>query len=79
MDRSTMPSLEEQLKAAIRATGKTVTEVARAAGVTQPALCRFMNGTRSIKLETVERLCLHLGLGLAPVPLELATEQSRAA
>lgn len=73
------PPLGEQIKAAIRATGKTVTEVAHAAGVTQPALCRFMNGTRSVKLETVERLCAYLGLTLVPASQPAVVDRLTAA
>jgi plasmid maintenance system antidote protein VapI len=62
------PMLADALRAAVRATGLPVNAVARAAGVPQPVLYRFMTGERDLTLRTAEKLAAHLGLTLQPEP-----------
>jgi DNA-binding phage protein len=55
-----------QLKDAIRATGSTHRDIARAADIGPDLLCRFMSGQRDLTLKTAARICQALGLELAP-------------
>jgi plasmid maintenance system antidote protein VapI len=57
-------SLEATLKQALSDTGKSVYALARASGVSQPVLHRFMAGQRTLTLPTADKLCAFLGLEL---------------
>ena len=59
-------SLEQGMRAAIRACGMNDAAIARAAGLTPSSVSRFMRGERSWKLETAERVAAALGLGIGP-------------
>ena len=56
--------LEKQLKTAIAKSGLSVYRLAKDSGVSQPVLCRFVNGQRGITLATASRLVETLGLEL---------------
>jgi plasmid maintenance system antidote protein VapI len=56
--------MAELIRESIRETGLSVFAVARASGVSQPVLSRFMNCERGILLDTAEKLCHWLGLEL---------------
>jgi plasmid maintenance system antidote protein VapI len=56
--------MAEQLKKAIRDSGKTVNAVAVEAGVPQPVLHRFMKGERDLTLTTVQKLADYFGFEL---------------
>lgn len=56
--------LEEQLKTAIAKSGLSVYRLAKDSGVSQPVLCRFVNGQRGITLATASKLVETLGLEL---------------
>lgn len=58
------PDLEEQIRKAIQDSGMTVYRIAKDAEVSQPALCRFVNGHRGITLKTASKLVNVLGLKL---------------
>jgi transcriptional regulator with XRE-family HTH domain len=58
--------MTEQLRAAIRDSGKSLYELARLCGVGSDRLSRFMTGKRDLTLQAVERICDALGLRLAP-------------
>ena len=64
---TTRTHLEEQLKAAIARSGLSVFRLAKDSGVSQPVLCRFVNGQRGITLATAAKLVEALGLELRPV------------
>jgi len=55
-------TVEMTLKDAIRGSGLTLTAVAQGAGVPIPVLSRFVAGTRSLKLTTVQKLFNYFGL-----------------
>jgi transcriptional regulator with XRE-family HTH domain len=59
-------SLIEQLKAAIEQSGMTRYKLAQAAGVEESTLSRFVNGKRSLSLESASRLAEVLNLELKP-------------
>jgi transcriptional regulator with XRE-family HTH domain len=59
--------LADVIRDAIRETGQSAFAVARAAGVSQPVLSRFLSGERGILLDTAEKLCQLLGLELRRV------------
>jgi plasmid maintenance system antidote protein VapI len=67
---TTRTCLEEQLKTAIVASGLSVYRLAKDSGVSQPALCRFVNGQRGITLATASKLVEALGLELRPIKTE---------
>ena len=58
--------LENQIRVAIRRSGLSVYRLAKDSGVSQPVLCRFVNGTRGINLTTASKLVEILGLELVP-------------
>jgi plasmid maintenance system antidote protein VapI len=47
--------------------GKTQYRIAKDSGVPQPVVNRFINGERSIGLETASKLCVYLRLRLARI------------
>jgi transcriptional regulator with XRE-family HTH domain len=61
MKREPIP---QKLRTAIKATGKSVYQVAKDSGVAHPVILRFMSGERDIRLETAEKLAQSLGLEL---------------
>jgi len=57
-------SLENQIRTAIEKSGLSVYRLAKDSGVSQPVLCRFVNGQRGITLATASKLVETLGLRL---------------
>jgi ribosome-binding protein aMBF1 (putative translation factor) len=55
-------SLSEALRKAIRSSGKSVYQLAKAADVSQIVVSRFLSGQRDIRMETADRLAGVLGL-----------------
>jgi len=58
------PAVSEQLRQAIRASGKSVYKIASETGVTNGQLSRFLRGERGITSGTMDALCAYLGLEL---------------
>jgi transcriptional regulator with XRE-family HTH domain len=58
------PPLQEQLRQAIRASGRSLTQLGRAAGLDSGRLSRFMRGERDLSLSATAKLCNVLGLRL---------------
>ncbi len=58
-------SLSEDLRLAIRNSGKPVYQIAKAANVSQIVVSRFLSGERDIRMETADRLAEVLELKLA--------------
>ena len=58
-------TISDDLRHAIRNSGKSVTAIAKESGVPQPMLTRFMNG-QDLRLATVDKLAAQLGLTLQP-------------
>ncbi len=54
----------DQLRRAIRDSGETEYAIAKASGVSQSVVNRFVSGERGISLETAAKLCEHLKLDL---------------
>jgi transcriptional regulator with XRE-family HTH domain len=59
-------SISDALRSAIIKSGMTRYEIAKRSGVPQSALSRFMNGERSISLETLDKLAEVLSVELSP-------------
>jgi transcriptional regulator with XRE-family HTH domain len=59
-------TLTEQLRNAIRQDGRSLNVIGKACGVSSAQLSRFMTGTRSLSLPTVEKICAALHLRLTP-------------
>jgi DNA-binding phage protein len=57
-------TISGQLRLAIKNSGKTLTAISEASGVDQGVLSRFMTGSRSPTLDTVDKLATALGLRL---------------
>ena len=57
-------SLSEDLREAIRRSGKPVYQIAKAANVSQIVVSRFLSGERDIRMETADRLAEVLDLKL---------------
>lgn len=64
MDRTRRRTLPGALKRAVARSGLSATALAKATGVSQPAVTRFLNGDRDVTLATAERLCKFLNLEL---------------
>jgi hypothetical protein len=58
-------SLAEPLRAAIRTGGQTAVELAKATGVPQPTITRFLNGA-DMRLSRAEKLADYFNLELRP-------------
>ena len=58
-------SLSHELREAIRASDRTVYQIAQDAGVSQIIISRFLSGERDIRLATADKLAESLGLKLA--------------
>ena len=63
--RSRSSPLIGALKEAITRSGLSVNQVAKASGVSQSALSRFIRGERDLSLPAAEKLVTFLGLTLA--------------
>jgi len=57
-------TLSEDLREAIRRSGKSVYQIAKAANVSQIVVSRFLSGERDIRMETADRLAEALDLKL---------------
>lgn len=57
----------EQLRHAIANCGESEYAIAKATGISQSVLNRFVSGKRGISLETAATLCLYLNLRLHSV------------
>ena len=55
--------IAEALRAAIRESGQSADEIAKATGVSKPTITRFVQG-RDIRLSRAEKIAVHLGLEL---------------
>jgi plasmid maintenance system antidote protein VapI len=59
-------TIAETLRKMVVDSGEPVTAVARAAGIAQPVLHRFVAGERDLTLRTAEKLVAHFDLELRP-------------
>jgi transcriptional regulator with XRE-family HTH domain len=57
-------TVTETLKEAIRASGRSLNQLAKASGVGSDRLSRFMRGQRSLTSGAIDSLCTALGLRL---------------
>ncbi|MHC4602143.1 MAG: helix-turn-helix domain-containing protein [Planctomycetota bacterium] len=56
--------LSDQLRAAIRNSGKTIYRIAKDCGIAEPHLHFFLNGQRGLGVEKIDRLAEYLRLEL---------------
>ena len=56
MRKKAPSTLSKQLLAAVQDSGMAVNAIAVRCGVAQPILCRWVNGQRTISLETASKL-----------------------
>ena len=56
------------LRQTIKDNGKSLNEVARECGISQPQLSRFVREERSLTLDSVEKLLRYFGLQVRPKP-----------
>ena len=64
------PDLADQLRQAIANCGKSLNQLAKATGVHQAQLSRFLRKERTLQLTAAAKLCAHLGLSLTSPALE---------
>ncbi|MGD9128043.1 MAG: helix-turn-helix transcriptional regulator [Planctomycetia bacterium] len=64
MRKKTKQKLTEQLRQAVRDSGRTLGELARETGIDKSALSRFVNGKRGLSMEAIDAIgdCLELRL-----------------
>lgn len=55
-------SFSEQIREAIQDADETRYAIAKATGIAESALSRFMSGERGLTTETLDKLAEHLGL-----------------
>ncbi|WP_162670466.1 helix-turn-helix domain-containing protein [Gemmata massiliana] len=67
------PPMVEQLRRAIRASGRSLNQISRDCQVDPSRLSRFLRGQRTITLDAAGRICVALGIELN-VPEELQRE-----
>ena len=60
--------MTDVLRAAIQESGSTRYRIAKATGLREPSLCRFMQGETSLRLDKADALAAYLGLRLVPDP-----------
>ena len=58
------PTISDQFRSAIIASGLTRYAIGKAAGVDPAVTSRFVSGERTLRLETVDRIAAVLGLRL---------------
>ena len=62
-------SLAQHLRLAIRRSGLSVNQIAKASGVDQSTLNKFVNGDRNnLRLDVADRLVRFLGIRVRPPP-----------
>lgn len=64
-------SIADQLRKAVNQSGMSGNALAKAAGVSQPAISRFLQGS-DIKFSAADKLAAYIGLELSPSPGKLA-------
>lgn len=60
-------TIADALRAAIKDSGLSYSELAKRAKLAESSISRFMQGQRDLTLQVAGRLCLVLGLGLTKV------------
>lgn len=57
-------TVSEQLREAIRASGRSMLDIAREADLDKATMSRFLNGHRGLRMDVIDTLCKLLGLRL---------------
>jgi hypothetical protein len=57
-------TVSEQLRRAVRASGKTLYRVAKDTGISYAPLHRFLHGRSGLRMDLLDQLCSYLGLRL---------------
>jgi ribosome-binding protein aMBF1 (putative translation factor) len=63
--RTASGALSQALKDALRASNKSIYQIAQEAGISQIVVSRFLSGERDIRMATADKLAETLGLKLA--------------
>ena len=63
---STRTPMATILRQMIETSGQSQAAIARATGIAQPVLCRFVRGERDLTLRTADKLLAHFDLELRP-------------
>jgi ribosome-binding protein aMBF1 (putative translation factor) len=64
---STTDDIQQQLRDAIAASGRSLNQLSQESGINDSQLSRFVRGKRTLTMETAAVLCRVLGLRLVPV------------
>ncbi|MBM4039770.1 MAG: helix-turn-helix transcriptional regulator [Planctomycetes bacterium] len=62
MRRAATETMSEALKKALGAADESLRGIARATGVCQPCLSRFLAGQGTLRLDSADRLARHFGI-----------------
>jgi len=60
--------LQDRLRAAIRADGRPIAEIAKQAGLSGPNVSRFLGGTVGVSFDNGERLAIVVNMTIGPAP-----------
>jgi transcriptional regulator with XRE-family HTH domain len=60
-------NITETLRTAIQRTDVSRYEIAKATGIAQSALSRFIHGERGLDGDSINKLCQYFGLELRPI------------
>lgn len=58
-------AISDALRAAVKASSKSVYQICKESGISQIVVSRFLSGERDIRLATADRLAQALGIGVA--------------
>ena len=72
-----LPPLSEQLKTAILNCGETRYKIAKATGIAEATLSKYVNGHHYLAQPTIDVLCEYLGLRLVADELAVRTKKGR--
>jgi hypothetical protein len=64
--RPEMGAISDALRAAIKASPKSVYQICKESGISQIVVSRFLSGERDIRLATADRLAEALGIAVVP-------------
>jgi hypothetical protein len=59
-------AVSQQLRRAVRESGRTLYRVSKDSGLSYPALHRFAAGKKGLSLDSLDKLCAYLKLRLTP-------------
>jgi transcriptional regulator with XRE-family HTH domain len=62
-------SFVEEIRAAVKASGRSQRDLSRACGLAQPVISRFVSGKRGLSVKAMDAIATELGLHVVVRPL----------